>query len=370
MGKRVRSLLFSFLFSSALVALVATGALAQTGSALAGVVRDSAGTPLTDVEVILRGAGRATRTNRRGEFTLEAAPGSYGVWFRRLGYRSVEYTWAARAGTRVEITVALFAIPRQLDPVVVRAQEDKRAKAHASLLGLVLDTSGTALPDADVQLVGADISGTTRANGGFLFKPLGVGTYVVRVRKLGYAPATVTLQLVPNDDREVVVYMRPLAQNLDAFVVMERSGYGRDQKIWDEFEHRKRFQSFQTRLLGPEDLKSYYGVDLATALVRMGLNGPASSIASHQVRSINQRGRALAGAPPDEAGFACLLLNGKEGIYDKLSLYTTDDIEMLEVFPRGTELTGTVSWYFHDTRCNTPYLIDHPTYYVLWFKQR
>jgi hypothetical protein len=371
MEKRGRSRLFSFLIASALVALVATGAFAQTGATLAGIVRDSAGSPLADVEVILRDAGRATRTNQRGEFFLEATPQSYGVWFRRLGYRSVEYTWRAEAGARVEITVALTAIPRQLDPVVVRAEEDRRANAHASLLGLVLDSSGTPIPEAEVQLVGADIAGTTRANGGFLFKPLGVGTYVVRVRKLGYAPSTVTLQLVPNDDREIVVYLRPLAHDLDPFVVTERSGYGRDQSAWEEFEHRKRFQSFQTRLLGPADLKSLYGVDLATAMIRLGLNGPSPSIANQQIRSINSGGRGLVGAPAADAGFACLLLNGKEGIYGKLSTYTADDIEMLEVYPPGTELTGTISWYFHDARCVPPSLLDSPpTYYVLWFKPR
>jgi hypothetical protein len=370
MGKRVHNRLFSFLISNALVALTATGAFAQTAPVLAGIVRDSAGTAMPDVEVILRDAGGTTRTDRHGEFTIEATPGSHGVWFRRLGYRSVDYTWRAQAGARVEIKVALFAIPRQLDPVIVRADEDRRAKAHASLLGLVMDSSGAAIPEAEVQLVGADIAGTTRANGGFLFKPLAVGTYVVRVRKLGYAPSMVTLQLGPNDDHEVVVYMRPLARNLDPFVVTEKSGYGRDEAIWEEFEHRKRFQSFQTRLLGPDDLKSYYGVDLATALIRMGLNGPTSSIAGQQVRSINAGGHALTGPAADEAGFACLLLNGKEGIYGKLSTYTTDDLEMLEVYPSGTELTGTASWYFHDTRCKPPTLIRHPTYYVLWFKPR
>jgi hypothetical protein len=370
MEKRARKRLFCFLISSALVAGMAASAFAQTGSTLSGIVRDASGAPLPDVDVILRDAGRATRTNEQGEFTLEAQPGSYGVWLRRLGYRTVEYAWHARAGEKIEITVSLFAIPRQLDPVVVRAEEDKRAKANASLLGIVLDTNGTAIPEAEVQLVGADVAGTTRANGGFLFKPLGVGTYVVRVRKLGYAPSTVTIQLVPNDDHEIVVYMRPLAQSLEPFVVTEQSGYGRDQTIWNELERRKRFQSFQTRFFGPDDLKSFYGVDLATALIRMGLNGPGSSIASRQVRSISAGGRALPGMPSPDAGFACLLLNGKEGIYAKLSTYTTDDLEMLEVYPPLTELTGTVRWYFHDPHCTPIGLMDQPPYYVLWFKRR
>lgn len=373
MPNRSRKLLSSILISNALVALVATGAFAQTAATITGTVRDSAGTGITGVEVVLRDATGATRTNAQGAFTLDAPPGrSYNVWFRRLGFRSAEYRWHARAGERVDIAVALVAIPRQLDPVVVRADEDRRAKAHASLLGLVLDTSGTAIPEAEVQLIGADIAGTTRANGGFLFEPLDVGTYVVRVRKLGYAPATVTLQLVPHDDHEVVVYLRPLAQNLEPFVITERSGYGRDQTAWNELERRKRYQSFQTRFFGPEDLKSFHGVDLGTATIRMGLNDPGSSLASHQTRSINSGGPGLSGmtVPPPDPGFACVLLNGREGIYTKLELYSTDEIELLEVYPPRTELTGTVSWYFHDDHCKTFSLLAHPMYYVLWFRQR
>ncbi|HEY4305246.1 MAG TPA: carboxypeptidase-like regulatory domain-containing protein [Gemmatimonadaceae bacterium] len=245
MEKHVRSRFFSFLIASALVAFSAAGAFAQARSTLVGIVRDSAGAPLSDVEVILRDAGEATRTNERGQFSLDAPTKSYIVWFRRLGYRSIEYTCAAHAGQRLEISVSLFAIPRTLDPVVVRADEDKRSRARASLLGLVLDSSGAAIPEAEVQLVGADIAGADRANGGFLFKPLGVGTYVVRVRKLDYTPSTTTVQLVPDDDHEIVVCLRPLAENLDAVVVTEKSGDGRDQTVWDGLEHRRRFQSFK-----------------------------------------------------------------------------------------------------------------------------
>jgi hypothetical protein len=374
MGKLFRKRLSIFLIANALVALVAAGAFAQTAPTLAGVVRDSAGTPLADVEVILRDANAATRTNDRGEFSLSPrTAGAYNVWFRRLGFRSVEFSWHARADERTEIVVNLFPIPRRLDPVVVRAEEDRRAASRASLLGLVLDSSGTPIPEAEIQLVGADVAGTTRANGGFLFKPLAIGSYVLRARKLGYAPAMVTIQLLKGDDHEVVVYMRRLPANLEPFVVAERSGYGRDQAAYDELEKRKRWQSFQTRLFGPEDLKSFHGVDLGTATVRMGLGGPLSSIASQQVRSINGGGRRISSSgrgPAAESGYACVLLNGTEGIYTKLSLYSTDEIEMLEVYPSRTELSGTVSGHFHDPHCTTMSLQDHPMYYVLWFRNR
>ncbi len=344
---------------------------AQAPAVLTGVVRDSSGAPLRDVEVILRDAGRATRSDERGQFSLnDVSPGAYVVWFRRLGYRSVEFNWAARVGERTSVEVALQEIPRQLDPVVVRAEEDKTAAARASILGLVIDTEGNPIPEAEVQLVGANASGMTRANGGFLFRPLAIGTYVIRVRKLGFEPGTVTLQLVERDDREVVIRMHPLAAGLDPTVVTERSGYGRDQVAWDELERRKRWVNFKSRLYGPEDLRAFYGMSLDYALVRAGLNSPGSSARDVRPKHINDEGTRPANTNTVIPGDACVLINGKEPVHLPLSLYSADDIELLEIYPPGTELTGTVSWYFHGPPCEALSRIQHPTYYVLWFKRK
>jgi hypothetical protein len=371
MEKHVRRLIVPFLIANALVALGAAGAFAQASSppTLTGAVRDSSGRPLADVEVILRDANRATRTDGRGQFTI-AAPtaGSFGVWFRRLGYRSAEYTWKAHGDERTEVSVVLFAIPRQLDPVIVRAEEDKRSKDRASLLGLVLDTTGVPVPEAEVQLVGADMAGTTRANGGFLFKPLAVGTYIVRVRKLGYRPAMATVQLGADDDHELVLYMHPLAATLDPVVVAERSGYGRDQSVYDDLERRKRWQSFQTRLLGPDDLRSYDGRTLDEALIKMGLYRSPSEAPSGRPMSINgplARGSTMDLSHDD----ACILIDGKDPVYQPLTTFSTDELEMLEVYPPETELSGTVGWRFYQKQCKQIGLIKHPLYFVVWLKK-
>src|SRR5690349_16041073 len=73
---------------------------------LTGVVRDSAGNGLRDVEVLLRGTTYATRTNDSGQFTLPGiAPGTYRAFFRRLGFQSVEYNWMPDPGERTEVSV-------------------------------------------------------------------------------------------------------------------------------------------------------------------------------------------------------------------------------------------------------------------------
>ena len=137
-------------------------------------------------------------------------------------------------------------------------EEDKRYAAHASIQGIVVDSAGFPIFEAEVRIVGANGAGMTRMNGGFLFKPLAIGSYVVRVRKLGYSPVTLTVELHQDDDREVYIRMQPLAQGLDPVVVNAQSGFG-SQRAWDELERRRRWVDASSRILGPDQLKRFYG---------------------------------------------------------------------------------------------------------------
>lgn len=176
-----------------------------------------------------------------------------------------------------------------------------------------------------------------------------------------------TVQLSKGDDHEIVIYMTPLAANLEPFVVNDRSGYGRDQVVYEELEKRKRYQSFQTRLLGPDDLKSYYGRTLDDALLKTGLyRSPYEK--SPRPTSINgpmSRGSTMDLRHDD----ACILLNGRDPVVRPLTSFSTDEIEMLEVFPPRTELSGTVGWRFYQPQCKPIGILDHPMYFVVWLKK-
>lgn len=346
-------------------------------AALVGVVKDTSGAPIADAEVVMRDQGRGARTDAQGRFTLAGVePGTYRIWFRRLGFASIEYTWAARPAERTEVTVSLVPIPRSLNPVVVRAQEDKRAAAHASIFGTIVDSAGLPVPEAEVQLVGANITGMTRAGGEFLFKPLGIGTYVIRVRKMGYAPGMRTVQLIEDDDREVVIRLHRLAAQLDAVTVYAQSGYGADNSVWEDFEQRMRWVSTQSRLLGPEDLKAYYSLPLDLAEKYMGTGAIPASVSASM--SLPQEGKDLSSGKPakgDMGDAACILLNGKEPVLQPLRMWGANEVEALEIYPSGTEGTGTVSSRFRDSWCRAvqnpiyPARLEHPTYYVLWLKK-
>jgi hypothetical protein len=343
---------------------------APANATLGGVVHDSAGAPIADAEVIVRDAGKSVRAGARGEFSVaDVPPGTHEVWFRRLGYTSVEYNWKARAGERTEISVTLHAIPRTLDPVVVRAEEDRRMRGSSSILGMVVDTTGTPIDEAEVQLVGADRIAVTRANGGFLFRPLPVGTYLVKVRKLGYQPTMMTVRLEAHDDRQVLLRITPLATQLDAMVIAERSGYGADQRVYDELDERMRWHTFNTIVWGRDDLERFRGWSLDYAVGAMGLPGLevlAQRRAARGPRSINPRGtqQSMSGVGAGVAD-ACILLNGRQQIHQPLSAFSTADLELIEIYPAGTEVTGTVSDHMSGP-CKARSLFEHPTYYVLW----
>jgi hypothetical protein len=358
------------LIIAAVAAFGRTATAQETPTAtLAGFVRDSAGSPVPSAEILLLETTYATRSDSAGHFVLSnIPPGAYRVWFRRLGFGSSQFDWSARSGERTEVAVVLHAIARTLDPVVVRAQEDKDMAARASLLGLVIDTDGQPIDEAEVQLVGVNRSGVTRANGGFLFRPLPIGAYVVRVRKLGFEPHVVKLNLVAGDDREIVIRMRRLAANLDPVVVTARSGYDpRDQQVFDDLDRRKRWHNFKSAILGPEDLRRFYGLSLDLAVKSLLMDRPQGH--GYPVNSIMGGNRAARPSRLDTLDRdACILLNGKTPVRRPLRVYSTDDIDLLEVYPSGTEVTGTIEARMTARECKAISIFNHPTYYVLWLK--
>jgi hypothetical protein len=188
------------------------------------------------------------------------------------------------------------------------------------------------------------------------------------VRKIGFEPSVVKLSLVAGDDREIVIRMRRLTANLDPVVVTARSGYDpRDQQVFDDLEKRKRWQNFKSAILGPEDLRRFYGLSLDFAVKSLLID--RSDTRGYPVTSIMGRGNGPAPTRLDQREqMACILLNGKTPVRRPLRVFSTDDIDLLEVYPSGTELTGTIDARMTIPECKATSLFQHPTYYVLWLK--
>ncbi len=373
---RVFCMQHTSIFAVACLLLAAAPARAQLNATvsrdsarLTGTVRDATGAPLADVEVFIAGAAQTVRTTGTGGFALAATPGNLDVWFRQIGSQTVRYLWVARLGEETHIVVTLQALPHTLDPVVVREREDKRFRGTATVRGVVVDSGGVPIEDAEVQVIGAHADGATRANGGFIFDRLPSGSLLLRVRKFGYAPNALSLQLDAGDDRELVIRLRRLPTTLDPVVVQAQSGYSAAEAAWDEFERRRRWRSAGDMVLGPADLQRYGSLplDIATKYILNGVE---------ELPKMRQQGRVTSfghvhsrGAPPPAAlNDVCILENGIHARYQPISVYSADDIEMLEVYPTNTELSGTVAARMDMVpRCRSDGLA-HPTYYVVWLK--
>lgn len=125
-------MLFSF-------CLLFSNAYSQNRSSVIGTVKDSAGTPLPGVSVIVSGVpSQGTATDVNGKFVLEVSPGTK-LLFKFIGYQEQTVTVA---DPKRELTVVLRSLETVLSDVVITAFGKKQIKE--SVVGSV----STIKPDA------------------------------------------------------------------------------------------------------------------------------------------------------------------------------------------------------------------------------
>ena len=123
----------------AIVLLVAYGSLPAEGQAagasvappatLVGSVRDSAGRPLGNAEIWLRGSDLYTHTNDNGGFRLPSVPeGNFKVSVRRLGYAPALVDIKLRSGQIDSLVLELTPAAASLPGVLVEEEADSRSK--------------------------------------------------------------------------------------------------------------------------------------------------------------------------------------------------------------------------------------------------
>ena len=126
----------------------------------------------------------------------------------------------------VVVSVALFAA-RAL------AQDATAAAQFGALKGVVVRPDGRPVPGADVVVMGTAMRVKSRADGSFLLQGIPPGDYEILFRKLGFDPASFTLNVVAGQQQEVQVKLATIVQQLDTVNVVttvfnEVSGSVRD----------------------------------------------------------------------------------------------------------------------------------------------
>jgi hypothetical protein len=114
--------------SAAFLSLVlAASAAAQFRSGgISGVVKDSAGAPIADVEITAIAASKSVRTDSAGRFVLgDITAGKTDVSFRRLAYSPAIVLITVPPADTTEAEVTLGVAAQELTGVVVQAHPDQ-----------------------------------------------------------------------------------------------------------------------------------------------------------------------------------------------------------------------------------------------------
>jgi hypothetical protein len=331
-------------------------ATTATGS-LAGVVRDPVGTPLADVSVTLQGEAIAARSDSAGRFALADVPvGSHTALFRRIGYRSVEYRWTAQAERVLQIAVTMTPVPRQLERIVVEAPLSSRRRGTSSIAGTILDSAGHPLSGADVRLLGSGLSTETDASGGFEFRSLAAGSYIVRARRLGRSSGNYVIQIADDDNGGITLRLYGLpAGRRDTTA---ESGYGAADLGFEAFDRRTR-NGVTYPLLGPADLfrQNRAPLDLVLQRYRDDPNG----------RSVGPAMRADDSGSREDGD--CLLVDNRSALYQPLRAFTSLETMMVEVFRRNAPVDAFIVTQMEGHRECRGGMDRHPPYYVLWTRR-
>lgn len=342
---------FRLVLASALVAAVTPSfSRAQdvpVAPNVTGHVTAVGGIPVAGVEVKLDGTSLTTRTDTRGSFAFVNAPsGVQELAFRGIGYLP------ARASIRVpekslDVAVTMLPAPAMLDTVKVRERINV-------LSGIVVDEHDRPVPGATIELITGDKQTlTTGDDGWFILTSVRDGVVAFRTRKEGYYLTNTAVRL--NDWRGVVVHIETLDPKLSEMRRAEASGESNNATVaWKDAGMRMSMKGSRAVVLSEEELAPFADMSLNEAIKR------------------TKAGASLTFDLQNASGSICVLLDGRRAVGSTtLDAWRAAEVEVVELYPPGTELSGTTARYLRGAGCRTissGSIRRGPFYAVLWMK--
>jgi len=287
-----------------------------------GTVRDIAGQPVDQVQVLAMMAGRKTITGADGRFQLDSlAQGEERFLFRRLGFNPLDVTLVIDS-TETEIAARMTPVAQELKPIVVRGR-------RSGVFGTVTDVFDRPIAGADVVVLGGAVATTTDSLGRFSLPTVPAGTFMLRVRKRGYFALRHAVTLPVGQALDVSLLLGPVPDGLNNRRINRLAGYGgRLDAAWDEHASRRvRCTGGNSVFIPREELAELRGLRLDLALTRA-----PSAI-----------GRAF--EPSELRGYA-IFIDGQNGAGWPLSAIPADQVEAVEVYRGGRPRapTSLVPW--------------------------
>ncbi len=169
--KATSVLLFAFFL------LASSNIIAQTGNKVAGIILDSAGSPLAGATIMVKQSHKVTISDASGKFTVDAMPKQTLV-VSMVGYEEKEFA----VGRQNNFSISLSTTTNALNDVVVVGYGTVRRKDLTGSVGVVKvdDAKKTATYDVakmlQGQVAGVEVQGSGEPGGYVQLKIRGIGT--------------------------------------------------------------------------------------------------------------------------------------------------------------------------------------------------
>jgi Carboxypeptidase regulatory-like domain/CarboxypepD_reg-like domain len=293
-----------------------------------GSVRDTAGQPVDQVQVLAMTEGRKTTTGSDGRFQLDSFPlGEERFLFRRLGFNPVEVTVVVNTEDR-EIDVRMTPRAQELKPVVVRGR-------RSGVLGTVRDANDRPITGAEITVLGGASATQTDSLGRFSLPTVPAGTFMLMVRKRGYFALRHAVILPVGEALDVPLVLAQVPSGLNERRISRLAGFGGLlDAAWDAHASRRvRCSGGNSVFVPREELAEQQSMRLDFALPR------APSALS----------RGFGG---EELRRYAVFIDGQNGMGWPLSAIPADQVEAVEVY-RGASTSGVprriVPWSLNPT---------------------
>ncbi|MEO5817173.1 MAG: carboxypeptidase-like regulatory domain-containing protein [Gemmatimonadaceae bacterium] len=219
----------------------------ETG-ALVGRVRSADdGSPLVGVAVVVRwndvGVDKSSGSMSVVPRTLSAVSDAQALYrFCQLP-RYTPLVVQVQAGDRssgiIDLQIADEPVLVHGFSLSLRAQNDSEPRGTAALLGEVVTSTGEPVRDARINLDGMSSSAISNDTGVFVLPRLPAGSQAVIVRRIGYLPKRLPVELRAGATSALTVVLDKTVQVLDSMRVVARR-YSSQAEFLAEFEQRKR----------------------------------------------------------------------------------------------------------------------------------
>lgn len=304
--------------------LVAAQAFAQQKT-VTGKVTNEAGSPLSDVQVVIKGTTQGTTTNAEGNYTLLATTGQV-LQFRFIGTAPVERT----IGAGNVINVELRRVATNLDAVTVTA--------------LGQTTTQRALGTAQQQVEGADIAQTQRMNFVNALQGRVAGVEVINTSGTPGASSSITIRgisSISSSNQPLMIIDGLPLDNKTMHTAIFASSRGGSA---NSFENRSVDFTNRAADLNPDDIESLVVLKGPEASALYGIDAANGAIVI-----TTKRGRAGTGGLEYSNSFKFEQMRAApelQKVYDFSSASTAGYWYWGDPYPAGTKFYDNVDGFF------------------------